>query len=268
MNKHFLASGLVYAMGSLFLGVTANVAQASLLDGKLYIDGYTTGANGKYADGSYFAMNANNPNGSSLGKLQPNADGGYIQLGSFQNFVTAPDVPHPQGWQGDTNGDGIPDGAAGAGYSTTLTSTAKIFEPFSFFGVPTYIGTMPVSYQSGLTNVAPTANVDFNNCTGAICSLTVDLSSWAVFWNGSSFDQGPRPANTGPFELAVGTFNSSTNHYELNWMSQIKNGPFNGVKGYWHIEGTYVSAVPVPTAAWLLGSGLLGLIGVARRKAA
>lgn len=29
-----------------------------------------------------------------------------------------------------------------------------------------------------------------------------------------------------------------------------------------------VAAVPVPAAAWLLGSGLLGLIGVARRKAA
>lgn len=29
-----------------------------------------------------------------------------------------------------------------------------------------------------------------------------------------------------------------------------------------------VSAVPVPAAAWLLGSGLLGLVGVARRKAA
>lgn len=31
--------------------------------------------------------------------------------------------------------------------------------------------------------------------------------------------------------------------------------------------GFVVSAVPVPAAAWLLGSGLLGLIGVARRKA-
>jgi hypothetical protein len=27
-----------------------------------------------------------------------------------------------------------------------------------------------------------------------------------------------------------------------------------------------VSAVPVPAAAWLFGSGLIGLIGIARRK--
>ena len=32
------------------------------------------------------------------------------------------------------------------------------------------------------------------------------------------------------------------------------------------IAGTEVSAVPVPAAAWLFGSGLIGLIGVARRK--
>ncbi len=29
-----------------------------------------------------------------------------------------------------------------------------------------------------------------------------------------------------------------------------------------------ISAVPVPAAVWLFGSGLLGLVGVARRKAA
>lgn len=34
------------------------------------------------------------------------------------------------------------------------------------------------------------------------------------------------------------------------------------------IDNITVNSVPVPAAAWLLGSGLLGLVGVARRKAA
>ena len=32
-------------------------------------------------------------------------------------------------------------------------------------------------------------------------------------------------------------------------------------------ETTYISSVPIPSATWLFGSGLIGLIGVARRKA-
>ena len=36
----------------------------------------------------------------------------------------------------------------------------------------------------------------------------------------------------------------------------------------WAVQSGDVSAVPVPAAVWLFGSGLLGLIGVARRKSA
>ena len=36
----------------------------------------------------------------------------------------------------------------------------------------------------------------------------------------------------------------------------------------WAVRAGDVAAVPVPTAAWLFGSGLLGIIGVVRRKAA
>lgn len=248
-------------MGGLGLAFAATHAQAVALNGRLYVDGMVR-SEGFYVDGSYFAMGADNPNGN-YGNLQPAAGGGYIQLGSFQNYVTNPDVPHPQGWQGDTNGDGILDGAAGAGYSTTLTSMANIFAPFSFFGTPTHVGTLPVSYQNGSANVAPSADVDLGNCVGSVCVLSVDLSSWEVFWNGSSFQQGPRPVNTGPFTMATGTLDISTGHYELSWASQIYQGPFNGVTGYWHIEGTH--AVPVPAAVWLFGSGLLGLISAARR---
>jgi hypothetical protein len=34
----------------------------------------------------------------------------------------------------------------------------------------------------------------------------------------------------------------------------------------WAVQTGDVAAVPVPTAVWLFGSGLLGLVGVARRK--
>ncbi len=52
--------------------------------------------------------------------------------------------------------------------------------------------------------------------------------------------------------------------------------PFYGVAAYFdigsgnslHVTGYSVSAVPIPAAVWLFGSGLLGLIGVARRKKA
>lgn len=47
-------------------------------------------------------------------------------------------------------------------------------------------------------------------------------------------------------------------------VSVLANGPWSFVDEV-RFEG---SPVPVPAAAWLLGSGLLGLIGVARRKAA
>ena len=50
--------------------------------------------------------------------------------------------------------------------------------------------------------------------------------------------------------------------------------PFNGVVAYFdigsgnslHVTGYSVSSVPVPAAIWLFGSGLIGLIGFARRK--
>jgi hypothetical protein len=215
-----------------------------------------------YVGGSYFAMGANNPNTNSA-MLRAGSAGGIV-LGTYQNFVTNPDVPHPQGWQGDITGDGIPDGAAGAGYSS-LASQADAFMPFNFFGVATHIGMNPISYQAATAMPAPSADVDMTSCIGTVCTLTADFSALEVYWNGSVFQQGPRPSNTGPFVLATGTLDLADNSYSLSWASQIKGGPFSGVPGYWHIEGT-LTPVPLPAAAWLFGSGFVALLGLARRR--
>ena len=48
----------------------------------------------------------------------------------------------------------------------------------------------------------------------------------------------------------------------------IQNINDNGVTDGYDLAFHVVSTVPVPAAVWLFGSGLLGLIGFARRKAA
>ena len=56
--------------------------------------------------------------------------------------------------------------------------------------------------------------------------------------------------------------------YILNYSAVVPDGDpsgFGGVKYALHLEGA-VSTVPVPTAVWLFSSGLIGLIGLARRK--
>lgn len=49
----------------------------------------------------------------------------------------------------------------------------------------------------------------------------------------------------------------------------MQTGPFAGATPAFNGTGSLApSAVPVPAAVWLFGSGLLGLVGVARRKKA
>ena len=88
-----------------------------------------------------------------------------------------------------------------------------------------------------------------------------------------------------PFQLIYLTDNSDgTYDFAINFTSRISssNGDagsnsFDGQVARWRLEGcasttgtacviSAASAVPVPAAVWLFGSGLLGLVGVARRK--
>lgn len=48
----------------------------------------------------------------------------------------------------------------------------------------------------------------------------------------------------------------------------LSAGETNNISGLIDSYGDAVSTVPIPAAAWLFGSGLLGLIGIARRKKA
>ncbi len=47
----------------------------------------------------------------------------------------------------------------------------------------------------------------------------------------------------------------------------VLRGSPDGLPDMTRLEVTTVSAVPVPAAVWLFGSGLIGLVGIARRRA-
>lgn len=54
---------------------------------------------------------------------------------------------------------------------------------------------------------------------------------------------------------------------ERLWFTKVDGFPDSGWSKSWsdkHVNGTGV--IPIPGAAWLLGSGLIGLVGVAKRK--
>ena len=249
-------------IGLLSLGLPQVVLAATAISGTLSINPglTTTAADGSlyYQGGSYFHMGNALKLGNAIGSgaaLVQGSDGGIV-LGQYQNFVLSPDVPHPQGWKLN--------GAAGTGYGTTPTSGGGIIvQPFLFAGTPTYVGTNPVSYQSGNAHPAPSAEI--TNCVGNICTLSLQLESWEVMWNGSAFEQGPRPVNTGPFTLATGTFDQSNNNYSVLWASQIKSGPFDGVTTRWYLEGTLVP-VPEPATYSMMAAGLLMLGGAWKLK--
>lgn len=188
----------------------------------------------------------------------------FIQIG--QDTTTSPATPiyiastassgcleNPQNCNapGDTTTDTT------AAYVATTTEVPGIDEPWAFFG--------NTGMHFTTSGVSPTG--------GSGDTRTMDMSGWRVTWNGiPSINMGGG---------ADGVLVCSTSAcadgdtYTLDYTAVVPNGDpsgFGGVTYLLHLEGTIsgdsigTGVVPVPAAVWLFGSGLLGLVGVARRK--
>ena len=110
----------------------------------------------------------------------------------------------------------------------------------------------------------PIANVSDGNTT------SINLTGTSLIGDGST---------TGTFTLNVSdptliTLKAGSDNYLWYYFSPIAQG--ENVSGEWNLPSdstaalstisAYTTVVPVPAAVWLFGSGLIGLIGFARRK--
>ena len=104
--------------------------------------------------------------------------------------------------------------------------------------------------------------------TGTGATRSLDMSGWGVNWG----NYGPGSANPtipmgGTATLVCQTAACADGDtYTLDMDVHVPQA-FTSVPYSLHLEGTInAAAVPVPAAVWLFGSGLIGLVGVARRR--
>lgn len=235
MKKLILSTAVVAAFSAgVSTSANAALANTSTLNFNPGITTVSYSGTAFVKSGSYFGMDTNGSGTVTANERTAIAQNQGLILGTAQ----AASGSH----------SGLPDG----------TETAGIDMPWAFFG------NTGLHFTTSATNVL--------SATGN--TATVDFSGWNVTWNGipainmGGGAWGTNANGVADVTCAVDCGNGDT--YALDYTATVPAGDpsgFGGVKYNLHLEGA-VSAVPVPAAVWLFGSGLLGLVGVARRKKA
>lgn len=238
---HIKKTAIAVALGAVFGVATMSVHAATLNTGDILtinpgVQSFDPNNNPLNVTVSWFGMDTDNNSkiaGTEKTPLTQGPDGGII-IGSAQ----------------DTNGHVSHSGPPHA-------NTGGITNEWSFFG---------------------NAGMDFTTVPVTGGTTGLNLSGWTVTWNGIP------SINMGGGAWGTGYTNGTANFvwsgvygtgYTLDYHATVPAGDpsgFGGVKYALHLEGVVNAAptapIPVPAAVWLLGSGLLGLVGVARRKKA
>lgn len=124
------------------------------------------------------------------------------------------------------------------------------------------------SVVASIDNMALNSNAD----AGDVLDPSLNLSSYSVPGDTGYFGVGTWSVNAGgsPF-VTIGQIDSSVAFYSAVLDSSYTLGVVTELPNVWKLTSTgqlTYSAVPVPAAVWLFGSGLLGLVSVARRRKA
>jgi len=229
MNKPSLFVGIrAYALAFCFTFLYSQNTTAVLVDGSVlnFIPAPGSPASTQPALGS-----------GSWFAIEPNVFSNYVSLISHDGIRIGTTQP------ASGSHSGVPDGSESPG----------IDEPHDWFGSTGMLGSSsPVNLLSATGNTA-----------------TLDFTGLVWDWNGVDnirlYD--PTFGDTGVATITCAADCSYGDTYVLDYMGHIREGDggLGGEEVIIHLEGT-ISAVPIPPALYLFGSGLLGLIGLSRRK--
>lgn len=260
MKKTLIATGMMLALGT---AGSANAAFTALGDGDYMMD-ITSGcfdfgncqASGKgaltdntnAAEATISGFGSGIVNDGVMGKIGFTITGGAISVTSYSqdSYLNTTGGTFYLQDQGATGNGGD------MGLTIDQVSGAMTFDPTGRDGIAAkFAGSLGLQQWnfdnttdglgSGAYDVFTTGS-DTNRAQGFVGAFTVSgsdlVDAGAGMWTGTL-------ASAGNIGQAWGDFNN-TQYSEI-----------------WDVK---VSAVPVPAAVWLFGSGLMGLVGVARRR--
>ena len=237
MNKKYLAISIGVLTSVSALSSEAALSSSALLGFDSGVRVFDTFGNLIDIQGSYFSVDTDSDGVFTFFEsitISPGSDSGLL-IGQTQLAANS----HT----------GAPNG----------TEIAPFDSPWVFLG------------NTGMHQSTSPVNIISDNGVGTV---ELDFSGWGATWNGIpnialGGDSANYASETGIATLICATDCSRGDLFTLDYAAHVALDDPNGFGGiYWgiHLEGV-VETVPVPAAVWLFSTGLIGLIGMARRKA-
>ena len=229
-----------------------------------------------YAPMGYAALASYSQNFESLNGISSTAlsDAGFvIYENSYNNQSLTNPVNSAGPMQARNDYRGFANVVTGQGNSAQGTQQLKIFSNYpSPYQKSNYVDALTLQQQTiGADDLGTTWTFSFDTKQGDITG-TSSASAWIRAIDGGNIlaedklDTTSRGFNWESYSVSLyidPTWNGKTLEFGVN--SAATAYTMSGVY-YDNFSLAGTPAVPVPAAAWLFGSGLLGLIGVARRR--